>query len=194
MQRSIDFYFFYGSLHSYLSVMRIKTVASDISIRWRPFNLRQILVEQNNTGFAQNKAKMNYFWHDIERRALRHRLPFNGRVPLPADPDLLALKVGVIAAQEGWCAAYSQAVFEDWFRNKRAPGAASNIECILTSLNKPPTIIARAFGEEGNRLLERATSEARNLGIFGAPTFAIGTELFWGDDRLEEAVEFSRTQ
>ena len=105
MAGHLDFYFFYGSIHSYLSVMRLGALASaaGVAVRWQPFNLREILIEQNNTAFTKNDVKMNYFWHDIERRARRHNIPFAGRAPYPADPDLLALRVGLIAAQEKWC-------------------------------------------------------------------------------------------
>src|SRR5262245_56379073 len=99
MAASLEFFFFYGSIHSYLSVMRIAPLASagGVTLRWRPFNLREILIEQNNTAFTKNEVKMNYFWHDIARRAARHDIPFAGRAPYPADPDLLALRVGLIA-------------------------------------------------------------------------------------------------
>ena len=129
----LDFYFFYGSIYSYLSVMRIEPLASaaHIEVRWRPFNLREILVEQNNTAFTKNEVKMNYFWHDVERRATRQKLPFAGRAPYPADPDLLALRVGLIAAQEGWCADYSRATFHDWFVAKRAPGVRITLNAFL---------------------------------------------------------------
>src|SRR6516165_4862278 len=73
MAGHLDFYFFYGSIHSYLSVMRIGALASaaGVAVRWQPFNLREILIEQNNTAFTKNDVKMNYFWHDVERRARR---------------------------------------------------------------------------------------------------------------------------
>src|SRR6266576_5970054 len=88
MAGRLDFYFFYGSIHSYLSVMRIGALASaaGVEVRWQPFNLREILIEQNNTVFTKNEVKMNYFWHDVERRARRHDIPFAGRAPYPADP------------------------------------------------------------------------------------------------------------
>lgn len=190
----IDFYFFYGSIHSYLSVMRVGALASaaQVEVCWRPFNLREILIEQNNAGFAKNEVKLNYFWHDIERRTRRHAIAFAGRAPYPADPDLLALRIGTIAAQENWCEAYSRATFDEWFIGKRAPGIGDHVEHVLASLEKAPaSIIARANSAEGKDLLKRATNNARELGIFGAPTFAIGRELFWGDDRLEEAIEFA---
>jgi 2-hydroxychromene-2-carboxylate isomerase len=197
MERTLEFFLFYGSIHSYLSVMRIDACASaaNVAVRWRPFNLLEILIEQNNTGFTKSEVKMNYFWHDVERRARRNQLPFSGRAPYPADPNLLALKIGAIAAHEGWCAPYSRATFHEWFIGKRTPGVDDHAERVLASIGKSPaSIIARAEGEEGERLLEEATRSARNLGIFGAPTFAIGTEIFWGDDRLESALEFAATQ
>jgi len=192
--RNLDFYFFYGSIHSYLSVMRIGPLASaaHVEVRWRPFNLREILVEQNNTAFMKNEVKMNYFWHDVERRAARHKIPFAGRAPYPADPDLLALRVGIIAAQDGWCADYSRATFHQWFIGQRAPGVADHVERTLASLGKSPAqIIARAKSADGERLLKEATDDARKLGIFGAPTFAIGSEIYWGDDRLADALSFA---
>src|SRR5262245_58057375 len=126
MAGHLDFYFFYGSIHSYLSVMRIGALASavDVAVRWQPFNLREILIEQNNTAFTKNDVKMNYFWRDVERRARRHNIPFAGRAPYPADPDLLALRVGLIAAQEQWCDDYSRATFHDWFIARRARRAS----------------------------------------------------------------------
>jgi 2-hydroxychromene-2-carboxylate isomerase len=155
-------------------------------------HLREILIEQNNTAFTKNEVKMNYFWHDVERRAHGHGIPFAGRAPYPADPDLLALRVGVIAAQEGWCGDYSRATFYDWFIGRRAPGVGNHIERVLTSLDKPAaSIIARAKSADGDLLLQQATDAARKLGIFGAPTFAIGQEIFWGDDRLEDALDFA---
>ena len=194
MAGHLDFYFFYGSIHSYLSVMRIGALASaaGVEVRWQPFNLREILIEQNNTAFTKNDVKMNYFWHAVERRARRHNIPFAGRAPYPADPELLALRVGLIAAQEKWCDDYSRATFHDWFIGRRAPGVGDHVEHILASLDKSAApIIARAQSAESERLSKEATDAARELGIFGAPTFAIGAEIFWGDDRLEDALAFA---
>ncbi len=174
--------------------MRVGTLAdtANVAVRWRPFNLREILIKQNNTGFVKNAAKMDYFWHDIERRTQLHGIPFAGRAPYPADPDLLALRVGLIAAEQGWCVEYSRATFHEWFNGHRAPGVANHVAQVLAALGKSPqSIIDRANGAEGHRLLKEATDDARNLGIFGAPTFAISQELFWGDDRLEDALKFA---
>src|SRR5262249_51266448 len=156
MAGHLDFYFFYGSIHSYLSVMRIGALApaAGVEARWQPFNLREILIEQNNTAFTKNDVKMNFFWHAVERRARRHNIPFAGRAPYPADPDLLALRAGLIAAQEKWCDAYSRATFHDWFIGRRVPGGDDHIERGPAPLGKSPApIIARATGAAGELVL-----------------------------------------
>ena len=100
--------------------------------------------------------------------------------------------MGLIAAQDKWCDDYSRATFHEWFIGRRAPGVGDHVERVLASLDKSAApIIARAKSAEGERLSKQATDAARKLGIFGAPTFAIGSEIFWGDDRLEDALNFA---
>jgi 2-hydroxychromene-2-carboxylate isomerase len=196
MTRTLDFFLFYGSIHTYLSVMRMEALAApaEVAIRWRPFNLRSILIEQNNTAFARNPVRLAYNWRDIQRRSGHMGIPFAGPAPYPADPDLLALRVGTIAAAEGWCAAYTTATFSAWFLDKRTAGTAENVAHVLTQLGQPAdAIMARAASAETSERLAAETNAARALGIFGSPTFAAGGEIFWGDDRLEDAVAFAAT-
>lgn len=191
MPRTLDFFFFYGSIHTYLSVMRIDglAAAARIEIRWRPFNLREILIEQGNTSFARNPVRLNYNWRDIERRAARMGIAFAGRPPYPVDPELLALRVGVLAAAEDWCPEYTKATFRAWFLESKPSGLPGSVEEVLTGLGKPSReILARAMTPEVDERLKAETDAARQLGIFGSPTFAAGTEIFWGDDRLEDAI------
>lgn len=195
MPPALDFFFFYGSLYTYLAVMRIEDLAAaaGLTVRWRPFNLREILVEQNNTGFVRNPVRMNYMWRDVERRAARHGLAFNGRVPHPVDPDLLALRVGTVAAAEGWCADYTRATFQAWFVESRVPGLLANVHDVLEGLGRQPDeVLERAASPEIAEALARETAASRDLGIFGSPSIVAGTELFWGDDRLEEAIDWMR--
>ena len=151
MSARIDFFYFYGSIHTYLSVMRIEALASPtrIPIRWRPFNLRKILMEQNNTSFAKNQVRLNYNWRDT---------------------------------------------FKAWFLERKTSGLPDNVEAVLEGLGRPSReIIERAATPEIDAWLEGETDAARQLGIFGSPTFAVGAELFWGDDRLEDAIAYARS-
>jgi len=194
MKLPLDFFFFYGSIHTYLSVMRIEKLAAaaGIAVRWRPFNLREILIEQNNTSFVRNQIRLNYNWRDIERRAERLGVPFTGRPPYPVDAQLLALRVGVVAAAQGWCADYTKATFRAWFLEGKVSGLPENVETILLDLGKPAAdVLARAAAPQVDERLKQETEAARQLGIFGSPTFAVGQEIFWGDDRLEDAIAFA---
>ena len=191
MQKSMDFFFFVGSLYSYLAVMRIDALAAraGVAVRWRPFNVRAIMIEQDNIP-RRNPVKLQYIWTDIERRAKRYGIAFNGRPPFPVDADLLANRVGVVAAAEGWCPAYARASFSAWFRDHQAPGDPAHLGTALRALGKDPgAVIARANSQEIRAAFDAETESARKRGIFGAPTFVVGGEIFWGDDRLEDALE-----
>lgn len=191
MSQPLDFFFFYGSLYSYIAVMRIDERAREdgVTVRWRPFNLRAIMVEQSNT--ARPAAKMNYIWRDLERRTQAQGLPFRPTPPYPVDPQLRTLRVGTIAAIEGWCPAFSRAVFSTWFGEHKAPH--DNLEIVLRALGKDPAAVLDQADTPATRVaLDAQTDVARELGIFGAPTFAVGKEIFWGGDRLDEALDWAR--
>ena len=100
MSPQMDFFFNFGSTYSYLAIMRLQEEAARVGVRvrWRPFNVRQLFVEQSNIPFPKEKAaKVRYMWRDIERRAARFGLPWNGVPPYPVDKAGLANRVGVIA-------------------------------------------------------------------------------------------------
>lgn len=187
----MDIFFFIGSLYSYLGVMRAGRLAREagVTLAWRPFNVRAIMAEQNNIP-RNNPVKLKYIWRDIERRAARHGLGFKPGLPYPVDPDLLANRVAVVAALEGWCEEYAVATYKAWFLEHRAPGNPAEI---LSRLSRDGQgIIARASSPEIRKRFDEETDAARRLGIFGAPSFAVGSEIFWGDDRLEDAIEWAR--
>jgi 2-hydroxychromene-2-carboxylate isomerase len=180
----MDFFFFIGSLYSYLSVMRIGAAAraAGVPVRWRPFNVRAIMLEQNNLP-RSNPIKMKYIWRDVERRAARHGLPFKPGLPFPVDPQGLANRAALAAAEEGRCEQYAVETFRRWFAEHEAPGDAGKMD---------PRLVARADSADIRRRFDQETDAARRLGIFGAPTFMVGDEMFWGDDRLEEAIEWAK--
>ena len=195
MSASIDFFFFYGSTYTYLSVMRIEqaAAAAGVNVNWRPFNVRAIMLEMDNIPFATKPAKAAYMWRDLERRAAGYGLDYRGQPQYPVDPDLLANRVGVLAAKEGWCPDYTKASYRAWFLEDRPLGLDDNVEHVLRSLDKDPAaVIAAANADDNVQRLEDETDAARALGIFGSPTFAVGGEIFWGDDRLEDALAWSR--
>jgi len=193
----MDFYYFVGSTYSYLSVMRIEPLAAQagVSVRWRPFNVREIMLEMDNIPFANKPAKLQYMWRDIERRTKRLDLRWTGQPPYPIDPDLLANRIAALAAGEGWVAEFTKAAYDKWFHEGIRVGNAAELGDILRSVGQDPeNVIPRAGGFEGGEALDAATAEARRMGIFGAPTFLVQGEMFWGDDRLEDALDWAKNK
>lgn len=196
MAQMLDFFFFTGSTYTYLTVNRIEHVAEDagVQVRWRPFSVRAIMREMGNIPFPEGSPKTRYMWRDIERRAARYGIPFASPPPYPVDPDQQALRVALAAADEGWCPAFLKESYRAWFLEKKAPGVGSNtVEVIKAVSRDPDEVIARADSPEMHEAVLRETQAARELGIFGSPTFAVGDEIFWGDDRLEDAIAFAKT-
>jgi 2-hydroxychromene-2-carboxylate isomerase len=191
----IDFWFTMGSTYSYLTVMRLPQLAerTGVAFRWRPFHLLTILQEMQHVPFADKPAKMGYMWRDIERRAARYGLPFKHSPPYPVDPENLANRVGVLAALEGWCPEYTRASYAAWFLEGKAPGEPEHLAALLRRLGRDPAaVMARAESAEIRGKYAAETDVARKLGIFGSPSFVAAGEMFWGDDRLEDALLWLR--
>lgn len=127
----------------------------------------------------------------MERRAARHGIPFDRPPTYPVDPEYLTNKVGVVSAVEGWCPEYTRATYRAWFLEDKPPGEPEALSAVLRGLGKDPdAVVSRANSREIRNLYEAETDLARSMGVFGSPTFVVGEELFWGDDRLEDALEW----
>ena len=189
----IDFWFTMGSTYSYLSVMRLAAVerTHGVAFRWRPFHLLLILNEMKHVPFADKPAKMDYMWRDLARRAPmyghRPKLP----APYPAKQSVVANLVALTGMGEGWGADFVRAAYRRWFENGEETGSEPNVSSSLREVGQDPArVLKLANSAAMNERLVAETDAAKQLGIFGSPTFTIGRELFWGDDRLEDAVNW----
>lgn len=190
---TLDFFYFFGSGYAYLAVMRIDSAAAhaQVDVRWRPFSVRTLMREQN-TQLRNNPGKMAYIWRDVERRARWHGLPFVAPPIWPTDPDELANRVAMVAAQSDWLIPYSKASFRAWFLEGRPLGDPDDLRRLLIELGQDPdAVLARAQTSEIADAYAAQTDAARALGIFGSPAFVVDGEVFWGDDRLEEALAWA---
>ncbi len=193
MAGHLDFFFSFGSTYTYLTVMRVEAVAgaAGVTVRWRPFSVRTIMREQNNIPFRDKPIKTRYMWRDIERRAARHNIAFARPPHYPNDGDPMTNQLGIVAADEGWCPAFAKAVYRNWFLDDKDPGDQQNLCGILLDLGKDPAaLLERACSIAQQERYAAQTDVARQAGIFGSPTFMVGDEMFWGDDRLEEALDW----
>ena len=190
----IDFWFSIGSMYTYLSVMRIDRVEElhDIAFRWRPFSVKAIMIETDNRPMSK-PLKLEYMWRDLERRAAKNFCEFPKRPPYPLKEFDLANRIAVVAAAEGWCADYVRSTYARWFGLGEESGSEPNVSGSLKEIGQDPArVLALAQSEATGRAYEAATAEAKSFGIFGAPTFVTRGEIFWGDDRREDAVRWHR--
>lgn len=195
-QAPIDFWFSIGSIYTYLSVMRLPELekAHGVTFRWRPFSIRVIMKEMEN--FPSSKPlKLAYSWRDAARRAQFCGYPFRMTPPYPIKEYELANRIAVAGALDGWCERYVRAAYRRWFLSHHEPGAEPNFSESMKEIGQDPERVrARAESDEVRAAYRAATDEARALGIFGVPTFATGNELFWGDDRLNDAIQWHKRQ
>ena len=191
----IDFWFTMGSTYSYLSVMRLADLerSSGIRFRWRPFHLLVILQEMKHVPFADKPAKSAYMWRDIERRAAMHGLPVSLPVPYPAKQSIMANLVAIVGMRQGWGVDFVRAAYRRWFQLGQETGSEPNVSESLRDIGQEPqSVLALANATDATAALIAETEVAKKLGIFGSPTFVVGRELFWGDDRLDDAISWHR--
>ncbi len=194
MEEIFQFWFEFASTYSYLSVFRIERIAGDagVQVEWKPFLLGPIFRRQgwDDSPFNIYPVKGRYMWRDIERLCDKYEIPFRRPARFPRN-GLLAARVACIGMSEGWCPEFTRAVFRANFAEDREISDPATIVEILESIGQDgPHIIARAQSPENKEFLRKQTEEAVALEIFGAPTFVVDTELFWGNDRLEDAIDW----
>jgi 2-hydroxychromene-2-carboxylate isomerase len=191
----IDFWFTMGSTYSYLSVSRLADVerSTGMTFRWRPFHLLIILQEMKHIPFADKPTKSAYMWRDIERRAAMYGIPMKLPVPYPARQSVVANLVAIVGMRENWGADFVRAAYRRWFQRGEETGSEPNVSESLRDIGQDPErVLTLANSDDTKAVLTAETDAARELGIFGSPTFIVGRELFWGDDRLADAINWCR--
>jgi 2-hydroxychromene-2-carboxylate isomerase len=191
----IDCWITLGSTYSYLTVIRLPEVerSAEIAIQFRPFNLGAIFKDLGCFPFPPKSPKTAYMWQDMQRRADMYGISINLPVPYPAKNSALANTVALIGMREGWGRDFIVSSYREWFENGLEPGSDLNLAASLKAAGQDADrLIALAAGDQGQSWLKQETDVARALGVFGSPTFTVGEQLFWGDDRLEDAASWAR--
>lgn len=194
---SLQFWFEFGSTYTYLTVARIRRVAQEagVEIEWKPFLLMPLMIEQ---GMAQGPflpypRKLDYMWRDLERRAAEHDIPYRKPSKYPPQETLTSARLALLGAMEGWCADFVEEAFRLHWTEDILIGTEDNIRAALRKAGRDPDEALRLAKTPAiKESLKQQTEEASRLGIFGSPTFIVEGELFWGDDRLEQAIAWAR--
>lgn len=193
----LDFWYEFASTYSCLSALRIEELAdaAGVEVRWRPFLLGPIFAAQGWTSSPFNlyPNKGRYMWRDVARRAGRNGFAIVRPEVFPQN-SLVAARLALAGREAGWLPVFSKALFRAQFCQGRNIAEEAVLNAALREAGADP---AAAFpgsrSEEVKGRLKAETELAKSLGIFGAPTFVTGDgELFWGDDRLEEALAWAK--
>lgn len=198
-ENTVEFWYEFSSPYSYISAMRAEQLARDsgLILAWRPFLLGPIFASQgwDTSPFNIYEAKGRYMWRDVARLCDKYALEFLKPAVFPLT-SVLAARVAHLAEGEGWCPGFSRAVFRDAFTTNTDISSEHVIASIISAMGRSAEEVLERCREEGMRAAFRAqTTRAGELGIFGAPTFVVGEgagrELFWGNDRLEDALAWA---
>jgi 2-hydroxychromene-2-carboxylate isomerase len=189
----MEFWFEFASTYSYLSAMRIEKAArrEDVGIEWRAFLLGPIMAQVgwNDSPFNVQPVKGRYMWRDIERICERYGLAWRRPTQFPRN-GLLAARVATAARGEAWLPDFVRAVYRANFAEDRDIARPEVLREILGT--RAEEWLACAGEQKVKDALRASTDEAARRGIFGAPSFFVGDELFWGDDRLDQALAWAK--
>jgi 2-hydroxychromene-2-carboxylate isomerase len=193
--KTADFWYEFASTYSYPAAMRVARLAdaAGVSLRWRPFLLGPIFGAQgwNDSPFNIYPAKGRYMWRDLERICEAENLPL--RLPPFRFPQNGLKAARIALAQENRIGDFTRAVYTANFAEQKDISDDAVLGEILRKLDiHPETAFAASNTPENKAALKAQTDEAISLGIFGAPSFTVGGELFWGNDRLEEAIAWAK--
>jgi 2-hydroxychromene-2-carboxylate isomerase len=197
MTASIDFWFDFASTYSYPAALRIAPLAqaAGVRVRFRPFLLGPIFKAQGwpTSPFNLYPAKGDYMWRDLERLCAEIALPLRRPDPFPQH-SLLPARIAVVGLAQNWGDDFCLAVFRAEFGEGRAIDDAEVMADLLMELGvEPAPALEAAQSDAIKAKLRTETEEAQRRGIFGAPSFVTSDgELFWGNDRLEQALRWAR--
>jgi 2-hydroxychromene-2-carboxylate isomerase len=191
------FWFDFASTYSYPAMMRIGPLAraAGVTVRYRPFLLGPLFKAQgwDTSPFNLYAAKGRNMWRDLERLCADLDLPFRRPEPFPQN-SLLAARVALMGSHAAWGEGFCREVFRAEFADGKQIDDSAVIGAILGRLSVDAAAVMKAAtGEQSKLALRRQTEEAKQLGIYGAPSFITADgELFWGNDRLERALAWAR--
>jgi 2-hydroxychromene-2-carboxylate isomerase len=188
----IELWFEFASTYSYLAVHQYPR--HDAPFVLRPFLLGPIFAAQgwSTSPFNLYPAKGRYMWRDLERLCEAAGLPFRRPSEFPRS-GLTAARIALAHEDAPWMPGFVRGVYRANFAEDRPIQEPSVLDEVAGSVGQDGRALrAAAEAPAVKAALKERTARAVDLGIFGAPTFVVGTELFWGADRLEQAVAWWR--
>jgi 2-hydroxychromene-2-carboxylate isomerase len=190
----IEFWYEFASTYSYPAAMRIEAVAGarGLEVAWRPFLLGPLFAEQGwrDSPFNIYPVKGRYMWRDLERTCRRLDLPLTRPNPFP-QPSLLAARIA-LSLDESVRPRFSRAVYHAEFGQGRSIAEPAGLMPLIEALGLDgQEALTRAQSPANKEHLKSQGARAAAIGLPGAPCIVTADgEVFWGNDRLEEAMQW----
>jgi 2-hydroxychromene-2-carboxylate isomerase len=186
------FYFDLGSPYAYLAAERVSGLFTEAELEqpeWQPVLLGGLFRVFDRDSWANGAGRAEGM-AEVERRASAYGLPpIVWPEPWPGN-TLTAMRVATFAKQTGRTVSFALAAFRQAFAAGRDLTDPDNVMIAAAACELHPRALLKAVETQAVKgALREATDRAAALGVFGVPTVVVGEEVFWGDDRLEEAVE-----
>lgn len=184
----IELWFEFASTYSYLGIEAAAKL--DVPVVYKPFLLGPIFHAQgwNDSPFNLYPAKGKYMFRDLERLCRDAGLPWRMPSSFPRS-GLLAARVAIAHEGAAWVPSFCRSVYRANFADDRDISAPEVIsELLVEQQLDAPAILERAHSPAAKAALRDQTARASALGIFGAPSWVVDGELFWGSDRLPNAI------
>lgn len=186
--KQVEFFFDVGSPYSYLAYHQLPKIAQakGAQIVWRPMLLGGVFQATGNSSPATIPAKGHYSNVDLERWAKHFGVPIQQNPHFPINTlQLMRGAVGMQLRSEAEFHRYLAAIFSAMFEHPRNLGDLQELAAVLEAAGISPTLILELVQDDRiKQTLRKTTEEAVARGVFGAPTFFVGDEMFWGQDRL----------
>src|SRR3954467_15748880 len=183
------FYYDFNSPFAYIAAHRVDDVLP-VRARWRPIAFAFLLIAHQREPWSFDVENRGATMRDCERRAAELGLPLQWPDGWPQESySLLPLRASVLAEREGLLREFSRAAFRRHFSE---PDGVRDLDGVLAAAAEagldPDEVRAHVGDDDVKQVVKDATDAAIELGVFGVPTVQVSDELFWGDDRLEEAA------
>lgn len=190
MTTRIDFYFDFSSSYSYLALPGLERLAQErgIEINWIPIALGVVFKVHEHAPPSPDSPKGRYVWRDVMRTAELNGQPYQWPKPFPYNSMTAARVYWHIAATDADKAIdWAKAVFQTAFGEGRDCSSPEVLAEVAERLGLDPESTLAATGEDAVKArLKEVTGQAMQRGVFGAPTFFLGDEMYWGNDRLNQ--------
>lgn len=191
----VEMWFDFASPYSYLAMARVGGLAREAGVRLalRPFLLGPIFQAQgwNDSPFRLFPGKGAYMMRDIARLADKYGVQYSRPGVFPR-MGVLPARIALLGQGQQWGVDFCLNVFRANFAEDREIQSEEVVRDLLRVQDlDADALIAQARQESTKEALRKQVDRARALGIFGAPTFMVDGEMFWGNDRLEDALAWA---